>query len=73
MPNLLLANETGSCLCEAIAISENWASFILQSPQGLMTGSANGYVAGQIYYDAIMVRVSGFSALNIYSFILMFP
>ena len=29
---------------------------LLQNPSGLMTGAANGYVAGQIYYDAIMVR-----------------
>ncbi len=30
---------------------------LVQNPSGLLTGAANGYVAGQIYYDAIMVSM----------------
>ena len=43
---------------------------LLQDPAALMSGAANGYVAGQIYYDAIMVSTHssmlwGFSTLVI--------
>ena len=30
----------------------------MQDPEGLTTGTAHGYVAGQIYYDAIMVSMT---------------
>ena len=30
----------------------------VQNMNGLTTGAVNGYVAGQIYYDAIMVRLT---------------
>lgn len=33
---------------------------LLQDPSNLLTGNANGYVGGQIYFDAFNVSLSGF-------------
>lgn len=48
-----------------------WESipFCLQDTSDLATGSANGYVTGQIYYDAFNVRILSTSPLGLHGIV----
>ena len=59
--NLRISNITDQGIGLSCQKSIQSLQMCLQDPGNLLTGNANGYVGGQIYFDAFNVSPSGCS------------